>query len=569
MFGLLIFEGNTWNKLRFSADLHRRERMFFIFLLIIANVTTVISLPGVDTETHLDCTNDYHEHMFCEFKAQNCSEYNVSLSTKNCIPKQCGSQCCCSFETILVSGETHTVEVRRGNQRVQSKIFDVTQSIKPKVPTIISVDEVNGNFQVKWKNNMQGFFESSLTAEVMYRKKGDTENVTKSFKPQTMDNLNIYEISGEDLKPSTTYVVTVRTYTNRSGKFSDSSNEVEFSTPASHYALLLGLILGLSIAAVLIATAAFYCFVKVRRTWDNCPNPKLPILRPYAEELLKPQAPITSSVSVEPLIPDDSKSWSKGSLTDSCSGNLQQSSGIGSGSSCLSYANTEEHDIMASRLDALSKALPGISPVSPLTSNLLNKSNQAGGLFSAPCTPCGVKAVEVNSGSSDFDNKSYSILIPNLPHQDGSEVQTQAEMVCDSAYHPVEGNMETCPDQGAPACPLLNFSLSGSPLMATEMSYQQCNADSGRLSYEEDSSLFSISSDTDTTASCDPAPRVEAGYESVDEGASRTTEPNQERKVATISDDNTSYVPAGSQSCPQVDDAYQPFQTLVGQPVRE
>ncbi|XP_053277988.1 uncharacterized protein LOC128439648 [Pleuronectes platessa] len=546
--------------------------MFSIFLLIVA--ITVISLPGVDTETHLDCTNDFDKQMFCEFKAQNCSGYNVALSTKKrgCIPEMCSSQCCCSFEMVLVPGESHTVEVWRGDQRVESKNIAVTRSIKPKVPTIISVDEVNGNFRVKWKNNMKGFFESSLTAEVMYRKKGDTKNVTKSFKPQTFDNLNIYEISGEDLEPSTTYAVTVRSYTHLSKKFSDSSEEWEFSTPASHYALLLALILSLSIAAVLIATAAFYCFVKVRRTWDNCPNPKLPIIRPFAEELLKPQSPFTSSVSVEPLIQDDIKSWSKGSLTDFSSGNLQQSSGIGSGSSCLSYANTEAPDIMASRLDALSKVLPGISPVSPLTSNPLNKSHQAAGLFSAPCTPCGVKAVEENSGSSGFDNKSYSILIPNPPHQimkERSEVQTQAEMVCDSAYCPVQEKMVTGPDQRAPACPLLNLSLSGSPPMATEMSYQQCNADSGRLSYEEDSSLFSISSDTDTTASCDPAPRVEAGYESVDEGAGRTTQPNQERKLVIIREDNTSFVPAGSQSCPQVDDAYQSFQTLVGQPVGE
>ncbi|XP_060924292.1 uncharacterized protein LOC132998587 [Limanda limanda] len=546
--------------------------MFSIFLLIIAN--TVISLPGVDTETHLDCTNDYDKQMFCEFKAQNCSEYKVALSTKDggCIPKKCHSQCCCSFKMLLVPGKSHTVEVLRGDQKVESKIIGVTQSIKPKVPTIISVDEINGVFQVKWKHNMEDFFESSLTAELMYRKKGDKKNVTKSFKPQTIANLNIYEISGEDLEPSTTYVVTVRSFTDVSDKFSDSSEEMEFSTPASHFALLLALILSLSIAAVLIAIAAFYCFVKVRRAWDNCPNPKLPIMRSFAEEVLKPQPPFTSSVSIEPLITDDSKSWSKGSLTDFSSGNLQQSSGIGSGFSCLSYANAEAPDIVASRLDALSKVLPGISPVSPLTSNPLNKSNQADGLFSAPCTPCGVKAMEVNSGSSGFDNKSYSILIPNPPHQimtESSEVQTQAEMVCDSAYCPVEDKMVTCPDQRAPACLLLNLPWSGSSRMATEMSYQQCNADSGRLSCEEDSSLFSISSDTDTTASCDPVPRVEAGYESVDEGASRMTQPNQERKVVIISDDNTSFVPAGSQSFPQVDDAYQSFQALVGQPAGE
>ena len=141
--------------------------------------------------------------------------------------------------------------------------FPCSSTVKPKVPTIISVDEVNGNFQVKWKNNMPNYFESSLTAQVMYRKKGDTKNVgdvtlyyfeinrprhimmrtrqrhwflvsvfqvTKSFKPQSINNLNIFEISGEALEPSTTYAVTVRTYTNLSKKFSDSSEEVEFST---------------------------------------------------------------------------------------------------------------------------------------------------------------------------------------------------------------------------------------------------------------------------------------------------------------------------------------------------
>ncbi|XP_069378110.1 uncharacterized protein [Paralichthys olivaceus] len=536
MFGLLI-STTAVNKVSATQDLQDLQARKDVFYL------------SADSSEHNHCDISPREHV--------------------CIPKQCESQCCCSVEMMMIPGVDQNVTVWRGDSGVESKIFNSQKSLKPRTPTIISVSESNTSFQVKWKTNMMDFISQTLNAVVIYHKKGETEKVTELFTPTTIGDLSSYTILGKDLKPSTTYLVSVKSYTDRSGLFSDRSDEFEFTTPAAPHntnTLLLALVLSLSTAAVLIATAAFGCFVKVRRTWDNFPTPKL-LIHPYAEELLKPQAPINSSVSVEPLIPDDSKSWSKRSLTDSSSGKLQQSSGIGSGSSCLSYANTEAPDILASVHDALSKAFPSISPVSPSISNLLNESNQASGLISVPCSPCEEKAVEVNSGSSDFFNESYSLFISSQPNQiriDSSKVQNEAEMVCDSAYHPVEGNMVTCLDQRAPACPLLNLSLLGSHLMPTEMSYQQCNAYSGKLSYEEDSSLFSTSSGTDTTASCDPAPRVEAGYETHYEGASGMTKPNEEREGATICDDNTSQVPAVSHSCPPVGDAYQPFLTVVG-----
>ncbi|XP_039979596.1 uncharacterized protein LOC120788110 isoform X3 [Xiphias gladius] len=566
-------------------EINRRvRRRMFLYLMILGNVATVITCSGVSNETgpDLDCTNHFVSQMFCDFGAQNCSEYILTLlgddgeGETHCALKQCDSgRCCCSVQMILVLGETHTATVWRGNERVESKKIDVSGSTKPQTPNITSVKETNGNFLVMWKATDAGSFRESLTAQLMYHKKGDTEKVVQSFKPTTIDGWNIYEIPGRNLESSTTYVVSVKSQTSWSGRFSDSSNEWEFTTRASPNALIFALIISLSIAAVLISSAIFGCYVKLKTKWwdtvAKCSKPKLLIMHPNEQEFLKPEPPIISSVCVEPLIPDDSKMWSKGSLTDTSGGSPQQSSGISTNSSCLSYANTEPADIIAGVQDALGKAFPNISPISALTTNLLTESNKDSGLFSAPNNLFVVSADDMSSGSSGFDNKTYSILIPSCQGQivmGRSDVQTQAKMVCDSAYHPSEGDVVTCSDQQAPACPLLNLPAVVSSLLPTDMSYQQHNADSERFSCAEDSSLSSFSSGTITIASCDPVYRVEAGLESFDEVVSGATKPNGKMEEATVCDDNPCYgcLPAGSHSFPPVDDDYQAFQNLVGKP---
>ncbi|XP_074468362.1 uncharacterized protein LOC141753510 [Sebastes fasciatus] len=561
---------------RFSMELKRRDRMSFV-LLILWTIPTITALSGLN----LDCTNDYEDSMFCHFEAQNCSEYSLTLRSNEgygeprCIIKQCDSvgQCCCSFNgMIIVLGESHNATVWKGGDRMESKHIDITATIKPKTPTIISVEESNGNFEVKWRSNhKKTFFSDSLMANVTYHIKGDTQEESKFIKPTTNDGLKNYEIPGRVLKSSTTYVVSVKSYINISNKFSDRSEEKEFTTPVNPVVLPLVIIFSLSVAAVIITAAIYVCYVKLKTKWwdtvAKCPNPKLLIMHLSKQELLKTVQPTISSVCVEPFVPDDSKPWSKGSLSNS-SGCLEQSSGFSTGSSCLSYANTEPADIIAGVQDALGKAFANISPVSPLTTNPLAELNKGGGLLSSPYNPCGVRADEMSSGSSGFDNKSYSILIPSCPHQvvtDSSEVQTQAEMRCDSAYHPIAGDVEPSVDQQAPACPLVDFPPVVLSVMPTDMSYQQSNADSGGFPYAEDSSLSSVSSGTNTVAPCDPVTRDQAGRESSDEAVRGATKPHGKTEEA---DENPCYgsVPAGSRSLPPVDDDYQPFHNLVEQP---
>lgn len=565
---------------RFSMEFNRRV----IVLLLVGNLAAAVAFSGVNktVEQNLECTNDFINLTFCDFEAQNCAEYSVTLRSnsgygdQDCIFKRCDSgRCCCSTEMILVNGETHTAIVWKGGERMGSKIIRVRESIKPIVPTITSVKESNGNFQVMWKTNMEGSFSDSLAFNVTYRKKGDTEKVSEFVRPTKFEGFNYYEILGERWQPSTTYMVSVMSYTDWSGRFSDSSKEMEFTTPASPHSLISAVIVGLSAAAAIISGAIYGCYVKLKAKWwdtvANCPNPKLLNMHPSEQEVLKPVATAISSMYVEPLVLDDSKPWSKGSLTDSSSGSHQQSSGISTGSSCLSYANTEPIDIIAEVQHAIGKAFANLSPVSPpMTTNPLTGLNKDGGLLSAPHDFCGVRADGMSSGSSGFDNKTYSILIPSFPHQitaDGLEVQTQPEILCNTAYQPSEGDIVICANQQVPACPLATFPPVVSSLMPTDMSYQQCNADSGRFSYAEDSSLSSMSSGTNTLASCDPVSRVQAGCESSDELIGGATKQNAKIEEATVCDENPCYgcVPAGSHSFPPVDDDYQAFQNLVEQ----
>ncbi|XP_068597995.1 uncharacterized protein [Brachionichthys hirsutus] len=271
-------------------------------------------------------------------------------------------------------------------------------------------------------------------------------------------------------------------------------------------------------------------------------------MRPSVPQVLKPALPVIASVSVESLLSHESKPWPKAPLRDSSNGSSGQSSGIQTNSSCQSYATTEPADIIAGVQEALGKAFPNISPVSPLTTNPLLDLDS--GLLSSPSTLC-----DWNCGLYDIDNKTYSIF--NIPRQRMScspAVQTQAEMLCDSAYHPSRGDAY----QPVPACPLVNVPPAASSALPVDMSYQQCNAGPGRVSNMEDSPL---SSGAHKPEPCDSPSRGEAGCDSSDTFAGGTGKLN-------ICDEDPccNLVPAGSQCFPSIDDAYKPFHILVKQP---
>ncbi|XP_014264315.1 uncharacterized protein LOC101486355 [Maylandia zebra] len=568
-------------------DSNRRvcNRISVIFLLL-GHIVTVPFGNDQTTNSSLDCTNDFDELMLCQLELQNCTEYSLTLQSvdgkKNCFLQQCGTgQCCCSFRLILVLGETHTATIWKDGNVMESKVFSVTESIKPKTPTIKSVNKSEGNFEVKWTSNMEGFLNNEMTAVVTYYKKGETEKTSGPFKPATVDGLNYYIIKGQDLDPSSAYVVSVKSFISLSGKFSDSSEEWEFQTARSPHYLLVVIIICLSIAAVILSAVMCGCYFKFKINWWDVvtkpPNPSFLNIYPNKEQVLKPEPSITSTICIEPLIPDDSKLGSKMSLTDTSSGSLQQTSGISTGSSDLSYANAEppetmneEPPITKAVHDVLSKLFLNISPISPVTTSPLTQlmNMQKSDLCSAPYSPCSVQANDTSSGSSVFENKTYSLLIPVSEHQAMTgdlEAQEKAEMLCVPDYHPSKSDMGICPHQLLPSCQVPAQQDSGSFLRQPNMPYQSYKADSGTFSYEEDTSLSSVSSGTNASDPCEFSSRAEAEFESSDEVISGKPKLGEE---VTICDENPCYgcVPKGSNSFLAMDDDYQALPSLEKQP---
>ncbi|KAM9861240.1 uncharacterized protein ACBR49_004694 [Aulostomus maculatus] len=484
--------------------------MMIFILIILAPIATAGALPGLS----LDCTNDFDGSISCQFDALNCSEYYVSVRNiyvheeSLCAAKHCTIRsCCCSVELKTILDERLTATVLKGGESVASKIISITTSMKPKVPTIVSVKESNGNFQVVWRTNIQSHFVSeSLSATVTYRKKGDTKEVSEFIKPSTYKGQNYYEILGKNLEPSTTYVVSVRSFSMWSNLTSDSSKEFEFKTSPSRKALLLAVIISLSILAAILSGAVYGCYVTLKRKWwdsvGECQSFGHLDIIPRKQEVLKVIPPIISSVCVEPLVPDDSKPWSKESLKYNSTESLQESSGISTGSSSVTYADTEPANIIAGVQDALSKVLINISPisVSPVTTNLLTEVNKVSGLLSSPYNPCGVRADGVNSESSELGNQTGSVITPSgQVMNDVFQNQNQAGMLCDSSYRPCEGDMVTCPDRQAWVCPPptqqdIILPPAGLSPMQIDMSYQVSSGESAGISLTQEVRSSRISS---------------------------------------------------------------------------
>lgn len=530
------------------------HRMFMILLIL-----TAVTITGADTGLNLLCTNDYEETMFCTFDAQNCSDYRMTLinseATEKCSFNKCEKECCCSITMILIRWNYFTANVLKGNQWVHSQQISIEDSIKPKAPEIISATDVKGNFVIQWKTNVERrSVLDELRAVVTYWKKGTNETKSENVTANIINDLNFYEIRGENLEPSTSYIVSLKTYTTLSGIFSNSSKEVEFKTAVSPFSQQMVIIAIFSITAVILSCVIFLCFTKLKTNWWDrpvkCEKPRLLDIQPKTPEILTPVLPIIYLASVVPTTPDAGKTGSKESLTSSSSGS-PKSSGISMGYSSSSYANAEPVDVINGVKAALTKIFPSFGPVSPGAANLHRESDKDSVLLSSTYNPFGVRADASSSGSSFFDNKTYSIVMPNASQQ-FSEIEIPAEMPCESTSHLSETDTSTCPAQ-----PLINISPVASPAMTTDLSYQQCNhADSGGFSYAEDSNQSSLSSGSESQ--CD----------NFNEAMSDSVRGNVTGEEVTRCDENPCYggVPQDLHSSPLVDYDYQAFQSVVEQP---
>ncbi|KAK6311654.1 hypothetical protein J4Q44_G00173180 [Coregonus suidteri] len=331
----------------------------FLLLIIFTNLGTLIA-DDVMSDENLQCFNDKDKSMVCHFTTDKskCAEYNMTLKLldpqkkvwNDCTFKEKErsngvSKCGCYIHPmVLVIGEEFNATLWNSGKRLNSKVISIKSSIKPKTPTVQEVKPTeNGNFLVKWKTNYpdDALFPKYLIAELSYRKKGETDEVSKN------DSTTSHEILGRDLEPNTIYALKVRTYTDFSGRFSDWSEELEFTNPASSQKVLQIVIVLSCITIIIITSALFWCSVRLKtKLWDNipkCSNSELLYMVPGIHKILSPPKILLSPIYVDSSKMDiEGKTWTNLSIGDGSSGRGQQQ-GNGSeldSSSSLGYAHT-------------------------------------------------------------------------------------------------------------------------------------------------------------------------------------------------------------------------------------
>lgn len=324
----------------------------------------------------LNCTNDYDKLMSCNIDDNNCTRLKLTVlndgQTETCAFESCVRGCCCSTEMDLYYGDELLARVFKDGQIVHKQTFKVHETIKPKAPHIDTHSQSNGIYEIQWRTNMKTSIREQLRAIVTYWKKGDDNKISRHENITTYKEEDKYcsVIYGQDLEPSTTYVISVKTYT-AFGLVSDNSNEMEFTTASSTNGGLIALILCLSVFAIVGSSVAFSSFFKLKgKLWDKAAKDEKPDIldfKPNKKAVLTPESLSVDSLSVEPLVSKNNLTLSKESLSD-YSSRSGQTSGISTASSSLDYANTEPVDMEACVLEALKNAFPIFTPAEDICS---------------------------------------------------------------------------------------------------------------------------------------------------------------------------------------------------------
>ncbi|XP_030645601.1 uncharacterized protein LOC115826065 [Chanos chanos] len=404
------------------------------------------TLSYMSKTVDLQCLIDYETDMDCDMtsdKAINCAELRLEVmdSSFRCNFKAADInatfKCQCKVNAFF-SGETYAVHLLNGGKVEHTKVFNSTGIIKPKAPTILSVNKTkHGNFIVTWKHNydMRANFPHTLVTHLSYRIKGDTQTYTREVDSRS------FEIVGEHLQPNTNYVVTVRCISPEYGsRFSDFSDEHEFTTPASPpraYEFLIVVVL--CAILMIVISISFYYYGKVKKQWwDKLPKPSKIDLIPdeHKFSIMHPMQTDTSSVQVEiPKLDIEEKHWAP-SLADDSTGNSNQT--VNTGSTSVDYPNVfpvcQEQNNMQDMVEkAVSEILSQFNPSLQISHVVHNNDsyNVCGNLESSDGYRLDNQGDSGNgSGSSFYNNKTYE-----ESSQNGSSFLRPKVIRCDSAYH--------------------------------------------------------------------------------------------------------------------------------------
>ncbi|XP_048102951.1 uncharacterized protein LOC125296877 [Alosa alosa] len=465
-------------------------------MLKLAFVVIVLVLIEGSSSRHIDvtCVNDFDRTMMCAFtpeQSTNCSEYSLkiefnpdepllkrdygcSLSSVGC------DKCCCTIdvEVGFLHGEDSKVTVER-NGTHGKHIINTSKHIKPKTPTIISVNlTADGNTNVTWLTHYEGkSFLKDLKTELEFKsmKAGEWNKVTEEAIHKTHYEFN-------NLEPNTEYIVKarVKAIINDESHFSDWSQEVPFlSGNVENVTKKVVPVICLILIAIVCTLVCCYVKIKKNKESKDSFSPRIELNSIYLigtehkVGLLCPE--YTSTSRMEVFIPkqhiiEEEKSITSISVGSSGNSNLIESINSNSTSVDYGFVEKDQNQILERLLSAVQQDLervrqaqsaPGTKPLvlqslSDYESVGMQESKKA-------CSPC--LASQSNSGSS-FDNRCYSVPTSPSPCESSFFVPS---LCCDLGYQSSESFGQ----------PVLMEMEGGDvllpPLVPTELAYRPCD----------------------------------------------------------------------------------------------
>ncbi|KAJ3593709.1 hypothetical protein NHX12_006043 [Muraenolepis orangiensis] len=273
-----------------------------------------------------------------------------------------------------------------------------------------------------------------------------------------------YPIMGKFLEPSTEYLVNVRSYVTF---YSESSEDLSFTTPISPSFIAVLVVLSVCVAAVITTSSLFLLSARYKeKWWDSVGKYKdstLLVMVPGEHKVLKPQNTALCSVYVDPRKvdrDDNEKPWDSSS-----SGHSSQSAGVDSRSSSLGYSQNVSVDLISSVEDAMRRVFPqiGLPPA------------EAPWQCAALCNRC-YDSVFWTADQPSFENRMYCVAPPPPGIQGQSSVESfYSPSMLRARLH------DPGPDSQflVPIFQLTTQRQLDSSCMNTVFSYRPWNADSG------------------------------------------------------------------------------------------
>ncbi|KAJ8391831.1 hypothetical protein AAFF_G00084470 [Aldrovandia affinis] len=266
----------------------KKIRIIMCFLIFLAYISFISRISYALTGSPLNCINDFERTMVCYLtndKPGNCSRYSLIFipSPANELNYTCilmnnnrnsksRFKCGCTIKMQrFVIGEEYTVDLLEGMKTVNSTRINL-RKIKPKAPEILSVKLTDiGNFNVTWKTNYEdSTFTETLKIKLHYKMKGEPDEVAKTVEAYQP----FQEILGSDFKASEDYVIKARSFsTEFNTQFSDWSEEVEWTIPASTQDLWKIVIPVVCLLLIVSICACRWCYKKLKARCEKIPNP--------------------------------------------------------------------------------------------------------------------------------------------------------------------------------------------------------------------------------------------------------------------------------------------------------